>query len=145
MAAWTKLGGAVEYIMEKVINFASDQFVVALTNTAPGSESTPPTGATGTNILANITQVSYTNLSTRNITTSSSGQSGGTHTVVFTDLVLSASGGSVAAFRYIYLEDDTPTSPADPLLAYADYGSALTLANGESLTLDFAASTITLV
>lgn len=144
MAAWTKLNGFVEHLAEKVHNLGSDQLAVALSNTAPGSESTPPTGSTAACILANVTQISYTNLSSRNITTSSSAQSGGTQTVALTDLVLTASGGSVAAFRYIYLYNDTPTSPADPLIAYCDYGSSLTLANGESLTLDFNASTITL-
>ena len=40
-------------------------------------------------------------------------------------------------FRYIYLYNDTPTSPADPLIGYFDYGANLTLNNGESLTIDF--------
>jgi hypothetical protein len=36
------------------------------------------------------------------------------------------------------------TSPADPLLGWYDYGSEITLADGETLTIDFAASTLTL-
>jgi len=51
--------------------------------------------------------------------------------------VLTASGGSVAAFRYVVLYNDTPTSPADPLIGWYDYGSDLTLLNGETLTIDF--------
>lgn len=136
MATFTKLDGFVEHLAEKVHNLGSDQLVVALSNTAPGSEGTPPSGSTAACILANVTQVSYTNLSSRNITTSSSAQTSGTYKLVLTDLVLSAT-GSVGPFRYVYIYNDTPTSPADPLIGYYDYGSSITLANGESLTIDF--------
>jgi hypothetical protein len=144
MATYNKLNGFVEHLAEKVHNLGSDSLKVALTNTAPGSESTPPTGATGTNILANLTEITYTNLSSRVLTTSSSAQSGGTYSLVINDLVLTASGGSVGPFRYVYVYNDTPTSPADPLIAYFDYGSSITLADGETFTLDFGSSLFTL-
>lgn len=144
MVAFTKLAGFVEHLAEGLHDLGSDQLVIALTNTAPASESTPPTGATGTNILANLTEISYTNASTRNITTSSSAQSAGTYTLALTDLVITASGGTVGPFRYVYIYNDTPTSPADPLIGYWDYGSAITLADGETLTIDFATGTMTL-
>lgn len=136
MATYNKISDFVEHVAEKVHNLGSDQLVVALSNTAPGSESTPPTGD-GAGILANVTQISYTNLSSRNITTSASAQASGTYKLTLTDLVLAASGGSVGPFRYAYIYNDTPTSPADPLIAYYDYGSALTLNDGETLTIDF--------
>lgn len=142
MATFNKLNGFVEHLAEKVHNLGSDTLKVALSNTAPGSESTPPTGATATCILANVTQVSYTYCSSRTVSVSSSSQSGGTYTLVMSDLTLSASGGSVGPFRYVYLYNDTATN--DELIGYADYGSALTLADGESLTLDFTASPLTL-
>jgi hypothetical protein len=137
MATFTKLNGFVEHLAEGVHNLGSNQLVVALSNTAPGSESTPPTGATTTCILANVTQVSYTNCSTRNITTSASAQSGGTYKLTLTDLVLTASGGTVGAFRYVYVYNDTPTSPADPLIGYYDYGSSITLQATETFTVNF--------
>ena len=59
-------------------------------------------------------------------------------------MVLTAS-GAVATFRYVVIYNNTPTSPADPLLAFYDYGSDLTLASGETLTLDFTTSTFTVV
>jgi hypothetical protein len=34
------------------------------------------------------------------------------------------------------LFNDTPTSPADPLIGYWDYGSSFTLAAGETFTVD---------
>jgi hypothetical protein len=130
-----KLNGFVENLAEKVFNLGSDTLTIALSNTAPGSESTPPTGATSACKLSNVTQISYTNLSSRVLTISSSAQSSGTYSLIIADLVLTASGGAVAAFRYIYIYDDTATN--DELIGYYDYGSALTLNNGETLTLDF--------
>lgn len=138
MATYNKINDWVENEGE-VADLDADQFVVALSNTAPGSESTPPTG-NGAGILANVTQVSYTNCSSRNLTLASSSQTGGTYTIDFNNLVLTASGGSVGPFRYVYIYDDTPTSPADPLVCYFDYGSSITLADGETLTLTFNAS-----
>jgi len=137
MATFNKLNGFSEHLAEKVHNLGSDALTLALSNTAPGSESTPPTGATTACVLANVTQVSYTNLSTRAITISSSAQTSGTYKLVLTDLVLTSTGGSTGPFRYVYLYNDTPTSPADPLIGYYDYGSSITLNAGETLTADF--------
>lgn len=143
MVAFTKLNGFVEHLAEGVHNLGSGQLVVALSNTPPGSEGPPPTGATTDCVLANVTQISYTNLSSRNVTTSSSSQSSGTYSLVTSDLVLTSSGGTTGPFRYVYLYNDTPTSPADPLIGYYDYGSSITLADTETLTIDFGASTLT--
>ena len=143
MATYNKLNGFVEHLAEKVHNLGSDALTLALTNTAPASETTPPTGATGTNILANLTQITYTNLSSRVLTTSSSAQSAGTYSLVLADLVLTAS-GAVGPFRYIYLYNDTPTSPADPLIGYYDYGSSISLASGETFTYDLGTEQLTL-
>jgi hypothetical protein len=137
MATATFHSAFKEHVMEGVHIFGTHQVVVYLT--AAGSAP-----VAGNSVLADLTPISYTNLSSRNVTTSSSGLSGTTQQVVFTDLVLTASGGSVAAFRYVGLYNDTPTSPADPLIMFYDYGSALTLANTETLTIDFASPSITL-
>jgi hypothetical protein len=88
-------------------------------------------------VLADLTQVAYTNLSSRVVTGITAEHTTGTVPFTATDLVLTASGGAVATFRYIAFYDDDPTSPADPLIGFLDYGSNLTLADGESLTLDF--------
>lgn len=130
MATFNKFDAFVEHLAEGVHNFQTGQLAVALCAAA----SAP---VAGNSVLADLTQISYTNLSSRNITTSSSSQTSGTYKLVLNDLVLTASGGSVAAFRYVVIYNDTPTSPADPLIGYYDYGSALTLASGETLTIDF--------
>lgn len=36
--------------------------------------------------------------------------------------------------RYIVIYDDTPTSPADPLIGYLDYGTTFVVTNGNSFT-----------
>lgn len=128
MATFTKFQPFVENVAEKVFNLGSDQLVVALTNTAPNATD-------GT--LSQITQISYTNLSSRNITTTSSAQTSGTYKLTLTDLVLTAS-GAVGPFRYVVIYDDTAAS--DQLIAYYDYGSSISLASGDTFTIDFDAS-----
>lgn len=125
MATFNRVNSFVEALAEKVHNLGSDQLVVALTDSAPSAAHT---------VLADLTQISYTNLSSRNITTSSSSQTAGTYKLVLTDLVLTAS-GSVGPFRYVYIYNDTATN--DELLGWYDYGSSQSMGTGETLTLDF--------
>ena len=105
MATFNKVN---DFVVNAVHNMdlASDQVVVALSNTALASESSNPS-TDGNGVLANVTQITYTNLSTRDVTTSSSTQSGGTYKLVLADY---------------------------------DYGSSLTLNDGDSLTVDFSAA-----
>ena len=137
MASYGKFNQTVEDWQEGVYTASTDQFTVALTTNANAPVAT-------NSVLADLTEVSYTNLSSRNLTTSSSGQTTGTFTQLFSDLVLTAS-GAVATFRHVVIYNNTPASPADPLLARYDFGSDLTLASGETLTIDFTTSTYTVV
>lgn len=142
MATFTKINDWVEKgFAEGGINLSSNAITIALTNTAPGSEASPPT-SDGNGILANLTQVAYTNLSSRVPTISSSSQTGGTYSLVLTDLVMTSSGGTTGALRYVYHYDDTIAG--DPLIQYYDYGSSITLADGETLTVDYGANFFTL-
>lgn len=140
MATFVKLDGFVEHMAEAVHNLGTGALTIALSNTAPASETTPPSGSTAACILANVTQVAYTFLSTRVITTTSSAQTAGTYKLVLTDLVLTSTGGTTGPFRYVYIYNDTPTSPADPLIGYYDYGSSISLLTTETLTIDFDAT-----
>lgn len=135
MATYNKFNQTVEDWLHGVYSSDTDQFVVALTAAANAPVAT-------NSVLADLTQISYTNLSSRNLTTATSSETSGTYTQLFNDLVLTAS-GAVATFRYVVIYNDTPTSPADPLLCWYDYGSDLTLASGETLTIDFTTSTFT--
>lgn len=129
MATFTKINSFVEKLAEKAFNLGSDSLVVALTNTAHTSTWSQ---------LSELTQISYTNLSSRALTISSSAQTSGTYKLVLADLVLTASGGSVGPFRYVYIYDDTATN--DELICYFDYGSSITLADGDTFTIDFDAT-----
>ena len=134
MASFVKVNDFVKNAVHNM-DLESDQIAVALSNTAPGSESSNPT-ADGNGIIGNVTQISYSNVSSRNITTTSSSQSSGTYKLVLADLTLTAS-GTVGPFRYIYIFDDTVSTPADPIIGYYDYGTSITLNNGDTFTLDF--------
>lgn len=127
MATFNKINSFVEAVAEKVHNLGSDQLVVALTAAANAPVAT-------NTVLANLTEVSYSNLSSRNVTTSSSAQSSGTYKLVCADLVLTAS-AAVATFRYVVLYNDTATN--DELIGWYDYGANVTLAAGETFTIDF--------
>lgn len=129
MATFNKFQPFIEDIFEGVHNLGTNQLVLFLTTNANA-----PTA--GMRTLAEVTQIAYTNLSSRNITTSASSQSGGTYKLILTDLVLTAS-GAVATFRRVGVYNDTPTAPADPLVGHYDHGSDVTLANGETYTVDF--------
>lgn len=138
MATFNKVNDFVENAVHNM-DLESDQIVVALSNTAPASEASNP-ASDGNGVLANVTEVSYTNLSSRNVTTSASTQTGGTYKLVLADITLTSTGGSTGPFRYVYIYDDTVASPADALIGYYDYGSSLTLNDGDSLTVDFSAA-----
>lgn len=92
MATFNKVNAFVENVAEKVFNLGSDSLKVALTNTAHTSTWSK---------LSDLTEVSYTNLSSRAITTTSSAQTSGTYKLVLADLTLTAS-GSVGPFQYVY-------------------------------------------
>lgn len=127
MAAFNKFNQFVQDLANKVHNLGADALKVALTNSAPVATNA---------ILTDLTEILYTNCSSRAITTTSSTQTSGTLKLLLVDLVLTAS-GTVGPFRYITLWNDTPTSPADPLIGFYDYGSSITLATGETFTIDF--------
>lgn len=133
MAAFNKFNAWAENMVEGA-NLGTDQFVIALSDVAP---------VAGNSILTDITQISYVNLSSRNVTTTSSSQAAGTETLVLQDLTLTAS-GAVAQFRYVVLYDDTVASPVDPLVGWWDYGSEVNMVNLETFLIDFVGATITL-
>lgn len=133
MASYVKFNQFVQDIANKVHNLSADTFKVALSNTLPVATNT---------VFANITEIAagngYTAGGTASTITSST-QTSGTEKWILTDVVFTAS-GTVGPFRYVVLYNDTPTSPADPLISFYDYGSSISLANGDTFTVDFSAS-----
>lgn len=145
MAQFNKLPGFVQHLAHGVHNLSvgGNQLVLALSNVAPGSESTPPTGSAANCILGNVTQVSYTSCSSRSLSVTGSSQTAGVFKLTIADITLTCSvtpGSIVGPFRYLYIFNDTSTSPVDPLLGYYDYGTSLTLLEGDSFTVDFSDS-----
>lgn len=133
MAAYNKFQQFKEDLYKGVHNFTSDSTCTVTVFLCAAANAPVATNA----VLADLTQISYTNLSSRVVTGITCEHVTGTVHLTGTDLVLTAS-GAVATFRYVGLYNDDPTSPADPLIAWYDYGSDVTLANGETFTIDFA-------
>jgi hypothetical protein len=134
MASFQKFHCFVENRNEGVHNLASHTLKLLLTNSAPSASNT---------IKANLTEISAGNGYTAGgatVDVTSSSQTSGTYKLIASDEVITASGGSIGPFRYAVLYNDTPTSPADPLIGWWDYGTNITLAAGESLTIDFSAT-----
>lgn len=132
MAAFTKFQPFVEAVAEKLHELGADTLKLALTNTAPVNTQSvfdpvtdhpPPAAANGYTAGGHTTaQVS-------------SAQTAGVYKLVLTDVVITATAGGIGPFRYVILYNDTST--LDNLVGYYDYGSSITLASGETFTIDF--------
>jgi hypothetical protein len=134
MATFNKFNSFVEYLAEKVFDLENDDLRIVLTDTAPLATNS---------VLANLLEIPGVNGYTAGgvaATIVSSGQTDGTYKLVLDDLTITAAGGSVGPFRYFVLIDSTPTLPNKPLIGWWDYGSSITLADGESITVDFSAT-----
>lgn len=125
MAAYNKFNSFVEALAEKKHDCGSDTFKIALTNVLP---------VAANSVLADLTEIAYTNLSSRDLVRASSGQTGGTYNVDFNDLTLTASGGSVATFRYVVVYNDTASN--DELVGWYDAGASNTLTDTSTFEID---------
>ena len=125
-SAFFKFNSFTEAVAEKVHNLGADTLEVALTNTLPVNTNT---------VLANITQITYTFLNARTVTVSGSAQTAGVYKLSIADKTLTSTGGSTGPFRYVVLFNQTATN--DELIGWYDYGSSITLGDGESLLLNF--------
>jgi hypothetical protein len=131
MVALTKFLDFAEQWGKGVHDFSTDEIKVAYTNSAPVNTNT---------ILANITQIGTQG----GYTTGAGGgyvvantvwtETGGVGKLDADDLVVTATGAAILQFRYIVLYNNTPTSIVDPLIGWYDYGSALDIADTETLT-----------
>jgi hypothetical protein len=134
MASFNKVNQFVQDVCSGVHQLqtgTSHVLKVALTNTAPTASSA---------VIADITQVSSGNGYTTDgisVGTITGAQSpAGTMKVTGgTDPVFTAT-GSLGPLRYAVLFNSTPTSPLKPIIGWWDYGSSVTLASGETFTVD---------
>lgn len=117
------------------LHAAGDTLKVYLSNTTPS--------ATDDSIKADLAEISTGNGYTGPVDIQNDyTESGGVGTMTAQDVVITASGGTIGPFRYAVIFNDTATN--DPLISWVDYGSSITLNDGESVTIDFGSSVITL-
>jgi hypothetical protein len=128
MPTLTKFYSFVEAVHEKVHNLGSDTLKVLLTNTAPSLSNTVKADISG----ELSTAFGYT---AATITVTASSQSSGLYTLIASDVTWTASGGSIGPFRYAVIYNDTASS--DQLIGYIDYGYSITVASGQTFTIDF--------
>lgn len=134
---FNKFNNFVLDLANKKHNFDTDTYKFMLTNAEPDSALDSE--------KADVTEISAGNGYTAGGLTigTSASQTGGTLSVAPSgDLTLTASGGSIGAFRYVVLYNDTTVGK--PLVSYYDYGSSITLQDNETLTIDTDATLFTL-
>lgn len=130
MASYAKFQDYVEQLNRAKHDWSANTFKAMLTNSAPVATNT---------VAANITEIGTGNgysAGGMTLDTVTVSESSGTAKVTIADEVLTAS-GSIGPFRYVVIYNDSQTSPEDALVCYYDYGSSISLANGETFTIDF--------
>ena len=132
MASFNKFQGFVGYLGLGALNLNTDTLKVYLTNNAPS--------ASGDDVLTDLEGITAEHGYTAADTTNTYSEASGTGTLGATDVVWTADGGSFGPFRYVVLYDDTHES--DVLIGWWDYGSAITVNTGETMTVDFDAGGI---
>jgi hypothetical protein len=135
MAVFVRFNIFSEDLSEKVHQLDTDTLRVYLSNGTPSASA----NAVKTDLAEISTGNGYTGaVDTQNATS----RTGLVTSITGVDVVVTAT-GAVGPFRYVVLYNDTPTAPADPLIGYWDYGSAISLASGETFTIDFSTSMFT--
>lgn len=130
MATFAKFNAFTEALAEKKHNLGSDALKVLLTNAAPD----PATDVVKTDVTEITPGNGYVAGGVA-VTVTSSAQTGGIYKLVGTAASVVAAGGSIGPFQYAVLWNDTAAN--DDLIGFWDYGSAVTLADGETMPLTF--------
>ena len=138
MATFNKFNDFAEQLGLKQHDLNADPLFVFLTNEAPLA-----TDATRADIADLSTGNGYTAGGADTLNTASENPAG-TMAVVGTDIVWTASGGTIGPFRYAVLYNQVGgLLSTNKLIGWWDYGSAVTLQIGETFTLDFSATILT--
>jgi hypothetical protein len=133
MAAYNKFQNFSEQLVNGVHNFSANTFKIYLSNTTPS--------ASADSVKADLPEISAGNGYTAGgtATTITVAEVTGTTTVSGTQVVFTASGGSIGPFQYVVFYNES--TAADDLISWWDYGSALTLNDGETFTIKFSNTT----
>lgn len=129
MATFTKFNAFTVDLTAAKHDFSSATYKVLLTNTAPVATNA---------VKADLTEITAANGYSAGgpTTTITRSNASGVETILASDVTVTAT-GAVGPFRYCALYNDTQTTPAKPLVGWADYGSAVTMASGDTFTVDF--------
>lgn len=130
MASYNKFNQFVADIANKNCNLGSDSLKVMLTNTLPVATNAQYSDISASEVANGN---GYTTGGTASTLTSST-QSSGTYKLILQSVTFTAS-GAVGPFRYAVLYDSTPTTKT--LIGWWDYGSSISLASGDSFTVQF--------
>jgi hypothetical protein len=124
MANFQKFNAFVNSLAIGTFNLSTDALKIMLTDVAPVATNS---------VKADLTEIAAGNgYSTggASVTTVSSGQTGGTYKLVVSQPVFTATGGSIAQFRYAVIYDSTPGS--GPLIGFWDYGAEVNITVGNT-------------
>jgi hypothetical protein len=134
MASYTAIEHFVEWLATKKHDLANDNLRIALI--AAGAEP----DAANDESYDDLTVIDQENLDSDGpLNVTSVTQTDGTVEVALEDFTILADGGALPAFQFICVYNSSPVADTDKgLISYYDYGSALTLGDGESLEMQFA-------
>ena len=132
MAAYNKINQFVQDLANKKHDLSADTFKVMLSNTATVATNSVYGDVSGAEVANGN---GYTTGGTAATITSST-QTSGTEKWILQSVVWTAT-GAVGPFRYATLYNSSQASPVKPLIAWWDYGSSVTLANGDTFTVAF--------
>lgn len=135
MAAYNKFQDFVEQLGLGKFNLNTDTLKVYLSNEQPLVGDTIKTD------IADITEENGYPAGGSDITNVWS-EAAGTGTLAGTDVVFTGNGGNFGPFQFAVIYDDTDAN--DRLVCWWDYGSAITIHDTETLTVDFAAAIFTI-
>ena len=137
MVAYNKFEGFVGHLGLKLVDLNVDLINIYLSNVSPS--------ASADDVKTNLAEITQENgYDNDEDVTNTYSEASGTGTLAGSDITITASSGSFGPFQYVVMFDDTVASPVDILIAWWDYGSALTINDGESFTVDFGASIATI-
>jgi len=133
---FVKFQDFIEALGLKEHNLNTDTLKVYLTNTAP-------------DVAADADKADLAEITAQNGYPSGGSdiqnvwaEAAGTGTLTGTDVVWTATAGGFGPFRYAVVYNDTHAS--DGLVCYWDYGSSISAAENETVTVDFGASILTI-
>lgn len=142
MATFTFFDEFLKYLCDGTVDLDGDTFKAILSDTAPTAATDTVYSDVSGNELA--TNYGYTagGVTLSSVTWAETGAGTGVWQFTSADFSWTASGGTIGTFRYVIVYDDTPTSPADPLVGYLDNGSSISITDGNSFTVDVGANGI---